>query len=174
MNDQEETEGSTTRHAFMVGGAAAAIGAAAVTGAGKPADAQARLVDKLVASATSNAVTMGYFTRSELAFHYALADAFTICDAYHCSVLGPTDPNRLMALSASIDPAGAHGGPVLTTASDRVAMTGKLNSHRDTGRRHRLPAAGQQLDAGSRGNSSSAQRAVAGQRRFRELPGAAP
>ena len=32
-----------------------------------------------------------------------------------------------MAISASIDPAGRHGGPVLTTASDRVAMTGKLS-----------------------------------------------
>jgi phospholipase C len=80
-------------------------------------------------SADGNAngpTTMGYFTRSELPFYYALADAFTICDGYHCSVLGPTDPNRLMAMSASIDPAGAAGGPVLTTASDRLAMTGKL------------------------------------------------
>src|ERR1700733_1362300 len=72
-------------------------------------------------------VTMGYFTRSELSFYYALADAFTICDGYHCSVLGPTDPNRLMAMSAWIDPAGSHGGPVITTASDRLAMTGKLS-----------------------------------------------
>jgi phospholipase C len=72
-------------------------------------------------------VTMGYFTRSELAFYYALADAFTICDGYFCSVLGPTDPNRLMAMSASIDPGGSHGGPVITTASDRIAMTGRLN-----------------------------------------------
>ena len=72
-------------------------------------------------------VTMGYFTRSELPFYYALADAFTICDGYHCSVLGPTDPNRLMAFSAWIDPAGVAGGPVITTASDRLAMTGKLN-----------------------------------------------
>jgi phospholipase C len=72
-------------------------------------------------------VTMGYFTRNELAFYYALADAFTICDGYHCSVLGPTDPNRIMAISASIDPSGSHGGPVLTTASNRVGMTGKLN-----------------------------------------------
>jgi phospholipase C len=77
--------------------------------------------------ATNGPVTMGYFTRSELAFYYALADAFTICDGYHCSVLGPTDPNRLMAVSASIDPSGAHGGPVITTASDRIAMTGALN-----------------------------------------------
>ena len=72
-------------------------------------------------------VTMGYFTRAELPFYHALADAFTICDGYHCSVLGPTDPNRLMAFSAWIDPAGAAGGPVITTASDRLAMTGKLN-----------------------------------------------
>ena len=54
---------------------------------------------------------MGYFTREELAFYYALADAFTICDHYFCSVLGPTDPNRVMALSATIDPHGADGGP---------------------------------------------------------------
>ncbi|HEY2674718.1 MAG TPA: alkaline phosphatase family protein [Rugosimonospora sp.] len=72
-------------------------------------------------------VTMGYFTRSELPFYYALADAFTIADNYHCSVLGPTDPNRLYTMSAWIDPAGAAGGPVITTASNRAGMTGKLN-----------------------------------------------
>ena len=55
-------------------------------------------------------VTMGYFTREDIGFYYALADAFTVCDAYHCSVLGPTDPNRLMAMSATIDPAGTAGG----------------------------------------------------------------
>jgi len=60
-------------------------------------------------------LTMGYHTRSDLPYYYALAEAFTICDAYHCSVLGPTHPNRLMALSGTIDPAGAHGGPVLIT-----------------------------------------------------------
>jgi phospholipase C len=76
---------------------------------------------------TNGPVTMGYFTRSELAFYYALADAFTVCDGYFCSVTGPTDPNRLMAISASIDPAGGNGGPVITTASDRAAMTGTLN-----------------------------------------------
>ena len=50
---------------------------------------------------------MGYYRRRDLPFYYALADAFTICDNYHCSVLGPTHPNRLMALSGTIDPAGA-------------------------------------------------------------------
>jgi phospholipase C len=62
-------------------------------------------------------LTMGYYARRDLAFHYALADAFTICDHYFCSVLGPTHPNRLMALSGSIDPSGQRGGPVLTTTS---------------------------------------------------------
>ncbi|WP_416758591.1 phosphocholine-specific phospholipase C [Roseateles sp. So40a] len=43
--------------------------------------------------------TMGYFDRSDLPFYYALADAFTVCDAYHCSIFGPTDPNRFYALT---------------------------------------------------------------------------
>ena len=30
-------------------------------------------------------------------------------------MLGPTDPNRVMAFSATIDPAGTRGGPVLVT-----------------------------------------------------------
>jgi phospholipase C len=72
-------------------------------------------------------VTMGYFTKSELAFYYALADAFTICDGYHCSVLGPTDPNRIMSLSASIDPNGTGGGPVVETFSDRLAEISTLS-----------------------------------------------
>jgi phospholipase C len=38
---------------------------------------------------------MGHFNRADIPFHFALAEAFTICDAYHCSVLGPTYPNRL-------------------------------------------------------------------------------
>jgi len=40
-------------------------------------------------------MTMGYFTRREIPYYYALADAFTICDAYHASIFGPTNPNRL-------------------------------------------------------------------------------
>ncbi|GAB2852537.1 alkaline phosphatase family protein [Actinoallomurus bryophytorum] len=57
--------------------------------------------------------TMGYFTREDIPFQYALADAFTICDAYHCSVLGPTHPNRYMWMTGTIDPNGESGGPAL-------------------------------------------------------------
>ena len=63
----------------------------------------------------SGPLTMGYYTRADLAFYYALADAFTVCDGYHCSVLGPTDPNRLYSMSATLDPTGSGGGPIVET-----------------------------------------------------------
>ncbi len=69
--------------------------------------------------------TMGYYTREDLSFYYALANAFTICDGYHCSVIGPTDPNRLLSMSATLDPAGKHGGPLVETlVSTRASMAG--------------------------------------------------
>ena len=61
--------------------------------------------------------SMGFYrAKDRLSFYRAVAKAFTICDRYHCSVIGPTHPNRLMSISGSL---GAHsgdaGGPVLTT-----------------------------------------------------------
>ena len=55
---------------------------------------------------------MPYFARSFLPLQYALAEEFTICDNYHCSVLGPTLPNRLYQMTGTIDPHGLAGGPV--------------------------------------------------------------
>ena len=89
--------------------------------------------DKFVAAHEADdpanaALTMGYYNRADLPFYYALADAFTICDRYHCSVIGPTDPNRLMAMSATLDPAGAKGGPLVeTVGSGRDALKGKFS-----------------------------------------------
>jgi phospholipase C len=37
---------------------------------------------------------MNYMTRDDVPYHCALADAFTVGDAYFCSVMGPTNPNR--------------------------------------------------------------------------------
>jgi phospholipase C len=56
--------------------------------------------------------TMAYFERNDISFHWALADAFTVCDGYHCSMLGPTWPNRLFLMSGTVDPGGENGGPV--------------------------------------------------------------
>jgi phospholipase C len=72
--------------------------------------------------------TMGYYTRSDLPFYHALADAFTICDNYFGSVIGSTLPNRLYTVSATIDPEGRHGGPVIETESPRVRAK-KLGSY---------------------------------------------
>jgi phospholipase C len=72
-------------------------------------------------------LTMGYYKRSDLQFYYALADAFTICDHYHSSVIGPTDPNRLYTISAWLDPAGKQGGPILSTSTTRVERYGTLS-----------------------------------------------
>ncbi len=64
-------------------------------------------------------LTMGYYTRADLPFYYALADAFTICDGYHCSVMGPTNPNRYYWLTASIDSGGKNGGPATNNRGRR-------------------------------------------------------
>ncbi len=47
-------------------------------------------------------LTMGYYTREDIPFYYALADAFTVCDQNFCSSLTPTDPNRLHFWSGTI------------------------------------------------------------------------
>lgn len=71
-------------------------------------------------------LTMGYYERADLAYYHALADAFTICDGYHCSVLGPTDPNRLYTISATLDPDGTHGGPMLKTDTKGIGSKGNV------------------------------------------------
>ena len=43
----------------------------------------------LAADGVAGQYTMAYFERQDIPFHWALADAFTVCDGYHCSMLGP-------------------------------------------------------------------------------------
>ncbi|MGF0175212.1 phosphocholine-specific phospholipase C [Streptomyces sp. Marseille-Q5077] len=77
--------------------------------------------------------TMAYLNREDIPFHYALADAFTICDAYHCSFIGSTDPNRYYMWSGYTGNDGTGGGPVLgndelgygwTTYPERLEQAG--------------------------------------------------
>jgi phospholipase C len=60
--------------------------------------------------------SMAHLTRADIPFHYALADAFTVCDAYHCSLLGPTDPNRYHMWTGWVGNDGKGGGPVVDNA----------------------------------------------------------
>jgi phospholipase C len=55
--------------------------------------------------------SMGYYRREDIPFQFALAEAFTICDAYHCSITTGTDPNRIVFWSGSnFDPEVAATG----------------------------------------------------------------
>lgn len=47
-------------------------------------------------------LTMGYHTRADIPFYYALADAFTVCDQHFCSSLTGTTPNRLYFWTGTI------------------------------------------------------------------------
>ena len=60
--------------------------------------------------------SMAHLTRQDIPYHYALADAFTVCDAYHCSLLGPTDPNRYHMWTGWVGNDGSGEGPVIDNA----------------------------------------------------------
>jgi phospholipase C len=60
--------------------------------------------------------TMAHYLRGDIPFQFALAEAFTVCDAYHCSFLGPTDPNRYHMWTGWVGNDGKNGGPVLDNA----------------------------------------------------------
>ncbi len=85
------------------------------------------VTSRLPINANDAVLTMGYYTRADLPYYYAVADAFTLCDHYFCSMIGPTDPNRLYSMAASIDPDGKNGGPLLQTlVANRTSFYGKL------------------------------------------------
>ena len=66
---------------------------------------------------------MGYYTRADIPFQFALAESFTICDDYYCSVMGPTWPNRMYWMTGMIDPAGTGGGPILRNVAPPAGYT---------------------------------------------------
>lgn len=47
-------------------------------------------------------LTLGYHTREDIPFYYALADAFTVCDQNFCSSLTGTNPNRLFFWTGTV------------------------------------------------------------------------
>ncbi|MES1197225.1 MAG: phospholipase C, phosphocholine-specific, partial [Pseudomonadota bacterium] len=83
-------------------------------------------------------MTMGYFTREDLPFYYALADAFTICDAYHCSVFGPTNPNRLHLFTGTSGLSVGRDGP-LAIRNTIVELNETPDAARDTPRFRGFP-----------------------------------
>ncbi len=62
--------------------------------------------------------SMSYYEQQEIPFQFALANAFTVCDAYHCSFHGGTNPNRLFMFTGTNDPFATGGGPAITNQND--------------------------------------------------------
>jgi len=60
---------------------------------------------------TDGSTALNYYDGSDLSYYFSVADAFTLCGNYFCSVLGPTVPNRLSLVS------GTAGGNTTDTLS---------------------------------------------------------
>ncbi|MDE8651009.1 phosphocholine-specific phospholipase C [Novosphingobium album (ex Liu et al. 2023)] len=63
---------------------------------------------------------MAHFTREDLPFQYALAEAFTLCDAYHCALHLCTNPNRLYIWTGTHDPLARGNGPAIDNGYDTL------------------------------------------------------
>src|SRR4051812_795741 len=63
-------------------------------------------------------LTMGYYTREDIPFYYALADAFTVCDQNFCSCLTGTTPNRLHLWTGTIRPKQSADSPAYVYNED--------------------------------------------------------
>jgi len=68
--------------------------------------------------------SMGYFQREDIPFQFALADAFTLCDAYHCATQTGTNTNRLFLWTGTNDGLGKAGGPSISNSHDRFPEQG--------------------------------------------------
>jgi phospholipase C len=68
--------------------------------------------------------SMGHYRGEDLPFQFALAEAFTLCDAYHCSIQTGTNSNRLYLWTGTNDPTGEQGGPAIGNSHDRLAKDG--------------------------------------------------
>ncbi|HWG00790.1 MAG TPA: phospholipase C, phosphocholine-specific [Trebonia sp.] len=76
--------------------------------------------------------TLGHFRRADIPFHYALADAYTIGDAYHCSVLSATGPNRTYLWGGTINADQEHGGYVANNGGDELGRFLPWQSYPET------------------------------------------
>ncbi len=86
---------------------------------------------------------LGHYARADLPFQFALAEAFTLCDAYHAAIQTGTNTNRIMLWTGTNDPAGTHGGPAIGNSHDSLPADGGWpEGYRWTTYPERLQAAG--------------------------------
>jgi phospholipase C len=57
--------------------------------------------------------SMGYYKQQEVEYQFALANAFTICDAYHCAMHTGTNSNRMFIWTGTNGPTAANVASVV-------------------------------------------------------------
>ncbi|MCH7388459.1 phospholipase C, phosphocholine-specific [Acinetobacter modestus] len=62
--------------------------------------------------------SMGYYKQQEVDFQFALANAFTLCDAYHCAMHTGTNSNRMFIWTGTNGPTGANVASVVNDLDD--------------------------------------------------------
>lgn len=60
-------------------------------------------MDGFLRSGSNDTYAIGYYGPADVPFHSALAAHYTTLDAYFCSILGPTFPNRIFQHAAQTD-----------------------------------------------------------------------
>ena len=60
-------------------------------------------MDGFLLDTVNDDYAIGYYTEADRPFHNSLARAYTVCDRYFCSILGPTFPNRIFSHAAQTD-----------------------------------------------------------------------
>ena len=76
--------------------------------------------------------TLGHLDRGDIPYQYALADAYTIGDAYHCSVLSATGPNRTYLWSGTIDAQQKYSDFVAYSGGDELGQNLLWESYAET------------------------------------------
>ena len=118
---------------------------------------------------------MGHYRGEDLPFQFALAEAFTLCDAYHCSMQTGTNTNRLFLWTGTNDPSGQHGGPAIGNSHDRLPKDGgAAEGYTWTAYVERLQAAGVSWRIYQDMADNFTDNPLAGFRRFRDAHDAGP
>ena len=66
---------------------------------------------------------MAHYGPRDLSYYYALANAFTVCDAYHCSTLTQTYPNRLHLWTGCNGGGHVGGEPIMSNYGEDQTPT---------------------------------------------------
>lgn len=118
---------------------------------------------------------LAHFSREDLPFQFALAENFTLCDAYHCAIQAGTNPNRIFQWTGQNDPHAEAGGPAIANSHDNFPeLKGFAESYRWTTYVESLQAAGVSWQVYQDMEDNFTDNPLAGFERFRSAWSKAP